>query len=273
MRYVIKGNFNPLNSRQLEYMAKVREKYGTEELYLWNRDKGVLFDVSIAEYDYLHRIRKSEVSKKKDKVIKIPEDYDVDYRDGDFRYFSDRVIETIFNDLELLRQIPEKLLSPRRFAHSISVAETAVDISRYGSISERDAYVAGLLHDICKELDRDRESEWISKYFPECVKLDRKIFHQYTGYIFIKRYMRYENSSILNAVLHHVDGSSSEPLAMAVYIADKIEPLRGYDTSRETSMYKKDLQACFKVVRATQVKYLEKELNNDEKRDNNQGNG
>jgi nicotinate-nucleotide adenylyltransferase len=258
---VIKGNFNPINNKQLEYINEIMMKKGTNEIYLLNKYEGILFDVSISEYDYLHKTSKKDLNDK-DILVEISSKYDINYKNGDFREFSEKVVEYIFTDLELLLKIPEHLLSKSRYKHSISVAKTAVEICGYNGLNEHEAYVAGILHDVCKEMNQELEKEWIKKYFPDCIKINQKIFHQYTAYIFIKEYMKYNNCDVLDAVLHHVDGSSSKPLAMAIYIADKIEPLRGYDSTNEIALYKKSVKSCFDVVKSTQAKYLETKLEN-----------
>jgi predicted HD superfamily hydrolase involved in NAD metabolism len=262
MRYVIKGNFSPLNNIQLEYINEVMIKKGINEIYLLNKDEGNLFDISISEYDYLYKISQKDLEEE-DFLVEISDNYDINYKNGDFREFSNKVVKYIFTDLELLLKIPEHLLSKNRYKHSISVAKTAVDICSYNNLNEHDAYVAGILHDISKEMNQELEKEWIKKYFPDCIKINQKIFHQYTAYIFIKEYMKYSNYDVLDAILHHVDGSSSKPLAMAIYIADKIEPLRGYDNNKEIALYKKSVKSCFDVVKSTQAKYLEQKLQNN----------
>jgi len=268
MRYILKGNFNPINNKQLVYINQIKKENKIDEIYLFNDGENRLFDVSIKEYDSLYKISEEDIEDY-DEINIIPDIYFIDYADGDFREFSTKVIEYIFENVDILTEVPRRLLSENRFKHSVSVAKTAVNISECNNINVHEAYIAGLLHDICKEMDHDIELEWIVKYFPQYSKINRKIFHQFTAYIFIKDYMKYNNVNVLDAILHHVLGSSMKPLGMTLYIADKIEPLRGYNTEKEVQLYKKSLESCFKVVKATQAKYYEKELKNDKKRVNN----
>ena len=55
-------------------------------------------------------------------------------------------------------------LSPYRFNHSVEVAKSAVYLAeKYGGDSEK-MYVAGLLHDVLQEADRDETFYYVDKY-------------------------------------------------------------------------------------------------------------
>ena len=48
-------------------------------------------------------------------------------------------------------------LSKKRFTHSMNVAEAAVKLAKAHGADKEKAYVAGLVHDICKEMPHDEQ--------------------------------------------------------------------------------------------------------------------
>jgi len=259
MRYILKGDFNPINADQLTYIDILMKRKNLTKLYLLNSGKNDFFQISIQEYPFLETIEKKDIEAK-ETIHEISSDLAIDYLEGDFTKYNQAFIDYIFQNPQYLELIVKNKMSKKRFEHSLSVAKTAQKIAIYANLNQQEAYISGLLHDICKELDRNYEKLIMERYFKDVIKLNRKIFHQYTGYYFVKEIMRCDNYAILDGILHHVNGTSKQPLAMAVFVADKIEPLRGYDTSKEIALYQESLVDCFNYVKATQVRYLKENL-------------
>jgi nicotinate-nucleotide adenylyltransferase len=61
---------------------------------------------------------------------------------------------------------------------------------------------------------------------------------------------------VLNAIWHHTLGDGQSDLDRILYIADKIEPTRGYDTSAELALSLKNLKQGAQLVKARQQSYL-----------------
>ena len=64
---------------------------------------------------------------------------------------------------EIEKEVKEKL-SPFRYDHSLRVAEEAKKLAVHYHIDEQKAYVAGILHDIAKELPEEESKQWIETY-------------------------------------------------------------------------------------------------------------
>ena len=65
---------------------------------------------------------------------------------------EDRYVQTI-----------RELLHKKRFDHSLNVAQRAVELAkRYGE-DEQKAYIAGILHDICKNMQPEEQLHWSSR--------------------------------------------------------------------------------------------------------------
>ena len=70
----------------------------------------------------------------------------------------------MFSKYESYVDLIRNKLSPYRFNHSLEVAKSAVYLAeKYGGDSEK-MCVAGLLHDVLKEADREETFFYVDKY-------------------------------------------------------------------------------------------------------------
>ena len=95
--------------------------------------------------------------------------------------------------------------------------------------------------------------------FPQYLDEAPAIWHGYLGADTVKRHYRLNDKKILNAIYHHVKGDSTDPLAMILYMADKLDPLRDYDSSQEIALAEENLHKAYELVHAQQQAYLKKE--------------
>lgn len=131
--------------------------------------------------------------------------------------------------IELLRT----KLSDYRFNHSIEVAKSAKELAeKYGGNSEK-MYLAGLLHDILKEADREEIFLYVSKYGMKLTKLEentKKLWHAMVGAEFIKNELNIDDEEIITAVRYHTTGRKNMTLAEKIlFIADFISADRDYN--------------------------------------------
>ena len=142
-------------------------------------------------------------------------------------------------------QINEDLknsLSPKRYNHSIMVAKEAKSLAKHYHINEDKAYLAGLIHDVAKELTEEENIYWIEKG-KLSKDLENKenlnIKHADIGAIIAKEKYNLDDD-ICNAIKYHTIGNKSmDLLAKIVYIADKIgreKNSRSINTSKRTSL-------------------------------------
>ena len=128
-------------------------------------------------------------------------------------------------------------LSPYRLHHSLEVAKSAKYLAeKYGGDSEK-AYVAGLLHDVLKEADREETFMYAEKYGIVMTELEKnagKLWHAMTGAAFIKNELGITDESIITAVRYHTTGradmSQDEKI---LFIADFISSDRNYNGVEE----------------------------------------
>ncbi|WP_075878138.1 nicotinate (nicotinamide) nucleotide adenylyltransferase [Merdibacter massiliensis] len=150
-------------------------------------------------------------------------------------------------------------LSEKRYAHCVRVAELSVELALASGNDPKIAYQIGLLHDICKEFGKEGLSVWMHQFFPSLCEESPAVWHGYVGSILAKRWYGVNDRRILHAIYHHVKGESTAPYAMIIFCADKLERGRGYDTSEQIALCKRDLYQGFLRVKHEQQTYLKKE--------------
>lgn len=147
-------------------------------------------------------------------------------------------------------------MSERRFKHSKSVADLCVHLAKCHGLDTRKAYTAGMLHDICKEWGKDRLQVYLSSLEPQVLSQPAAIWHGYAGAYVISKFLYLHDQEVRHAIYHHVKGESMHPLAMILYVSDKLDPSRGYDSSSTIHLCEQDLKAGFQLVKEQQRMYL-----------------
>ena len=146
-----------------------------------------------------------------------------------------------------MENIIKQMLSPKRFEHSIGVAKTAECLAKkYGEVPEK-AYLAGVAHDIAKELPKDKFFELCKKGNIELDPVEianPALLHGPAGSVLIKDY-GIDDEDIINAVRYHTVGREHmSRLEKIIYLADMIEPARSFrevDELRELAEHSLDL--------------------------------
>lgn len=139
-------------------------------------------------------------------------------------------------------------LSDHRYTHSLGVAKLAKELASYNNIDEDKAYVAGLLHDITKELPDEKQDEILIKH-NESDKLGIKpsIKHSYTAKYYLMDELNINDEDILDAVYYHTICESNKPICKILYIADKREENR-HIQDNIVEVAKTDLDKAFKMM-------------------------
>jgi len=133
--------------------------------------------------------------------------------------------------LEQIILVLEKNLSPKLFAHSAGVAETAAKLALMLGADEDNARLAGWLHDCAREsVPQDilslAEASLIE--IDEFCRLQPDLLHAPVGAI-VARGLGVLDEAVLAAISRHTLGAPGMSLLdRIVYVADKIEPGRSY---------------------------------------------
>ncbi|WP_456476410.1 bis(5'-nucleosyl)-tetraphosphatase (symmetrical) YqeK, partial [Oceanithermus sp.] len=128
--------------------------------------------------------------------------------------------------IETLTERVRERVSPERWAHIQRVAELARDVAEAAGADGERAYLAGLLHDVARELS---EEELLALCPPqnEVEAAHPRALHGCAGRK-IAEALGVTDPEVLEAIEGHVWGVDPDNrVGMAVYVADTSEPGRG----------------------------------------------
>lgn len=181
-------------------------------------------------------------------------------RKGDKLYQVNEKVRFYMGEHALyLESMVKEKMNAHRFLHSQSVAKLCVELAEAHHLDTHAAYVMGITHDVCKQLPYAQGEAWMRAHLPECLNESAAIWHGYIGADYVKKVLYIHDRRILHAIYHHVKGRNRTDYDRILFIADKLDPSRGYDSSREIALSKKDLKEGFRVVKQQQEAYLKKE--------------
>lgn len=123
-------------------------------------------------------------------------------------------------------------LDDYRYNHSLYVADEAVALAEIFGCDKKDAYLAGLLHDITKN-SSDEEHLNIFRSFDiilsDIEKGSKKLWHAISGAVFVKEVLRVEKPEIISAIRYHTTGKADMSLLeKIIYVADFTSADRDY---------------------------------------------
>lgn len=154
--------------------------------------------------------------------------------------------ETQNEQVRTLTALLKARLSKKRFTHSVNVARAAFALAeRWGADPQR-AYLAGLLHDCCKELPFEEQKE-LMRQGPFVVSdtewLCKPVWHGIAAASYMHTELGIEDTEILSAARWHTVGKANMTrLEEIVYMADLISAERTYrDVDRFRKMAQNDL--------------------------------
>ena len=133
--------------------------------------------------------------------------------------------------MEKLEQVVVRLLKPNRVAHVLGCRDAAVALAKRWGADEVDAARAGLLHDITKALDGERQLTLAGEYgiiLNAFQEKNPKTLHALTGSLVAERLFG-ENTAVADAIRHHTTGKADmNVLEKIIYVADYMEPNRDF---------------------------------------------
>lgn len=205
-----------------------------------------VYTAEIPQYDVSSTIIRQAIAKGEDVSVYIP--YKVkEYIEKKNLYISrDMTYSEICEDLQ-------RLLSVKRFTHSMGVAEESVRLAKiYGADVEK-CKLAGILHDCAKELTA-KQYVWMG-FDGNCDKDyegENVLLHALAGAILAKERYGVCDEEILEAIRCHITGKPEMGLvAQIVFLADYTEKGREgtfYESVREKAdkglLYEAMLEEC-----------------------------
>lgn len=130
-------------------------------------------------------------------------------------------------------QIIRNKMGEYRFNHSINVAKAAVELAnKYGADTAK-AEIAGILHDCCKEIDKDEMLQIIRNsgiILDVAEENSPKLWHSIAGSCFARDVLKIDDEDIINAIRYHTTGRENMSLLeKIIFTADFISEERTYD--------------------------------------------
>jgi predicted HD superfamily hydrolase involved in NAD metabolism len=159
--------------------------------------------------------------------------------------------------MELLNKILEdmkKTISEKRITHCLNVMKKCVELANIHNVDVNNAALAGLTHDIAKEISFE-DSLKIAKEngieFDDYEINIPSLIHGKMGAFWVKKYYNL-NIEIQHAIEYHtITNPEMDDLAKILYIADKIEDGRvsnDYNIEYEREMSKTNLDEAMIVI-------------------------
>ena len=140
--------------------------------------------------------------------------------------------------MNLIEQTPyfitmlESRLKPKRFQHSLNVAQSAVELAQRFGADEDKAYIAGLLHDITKNDSNEKQLQILREHdilLSEVEENNPKLWHAMSGSFFVQDTFGITDPEIIGAIRYHTTGKAGMTLLeKVIYIADYISAERDY---------------------------------------------
>ena len=131
------------------------------------------------------------------------------------------------------KQILKERLKPKRYNHSLCVADEAVRLAqKYGGDPDK-AYLAGLLHDITKNASQDEHLQIFNEFgimLNDIEKNAEKLWHAISGAAYIEHKLGITDTEIITAVRYHTTARENmTQLEKLLYLADFTSADRDYD--------------------------------------------
>ena len=155
--------------------------------------------------------------------------------------------------MELIDKIKQELkenLSDKRYIHSLGTMERAEELAKIYGVDIEKARLAGLTHDIAKEMTKEESLQYIKEHnieIDEIEEINVKLLHGKIGANMVKE--KYGLcQEIQNAILYHTTTDKNmDMLAKIIYVADKTEKNRKskeFDIEYERKLANKDIDAA-----------------------------
>ena len=160
--------------------------------------------------------------------------------------------------IQRIEAAAREILSTERFLHSRNTALAASDLCRRFGIDPQEGYLAGIAHDLAKQLDNKQILKIVKSDKQELSALEKgkpNLLHGKAAAVLLRERFCIHNEDILDAVASHTYGNDNMGLlAKIVYIADKTESSRNIDPALRKMCKEADLDSILLVV-------LEKTIN------------
>lgn len=154
------------------------------------------------------------------------------------------------DNIKEYKELLEKRLNKGRFYHSLCVADEAKRLAEKYNGDEEKCYLAGLLHDITKNSNKDEHFEIFNNnniVLSEIEISAEKLWHAISGAKFVETVLNINDEEILDAIRYHTTAKSNMSLTCKIlYLADFTSQDRNYpDVNIIRNLVDKSLDEAF----------------------------
>ena len=137
------------------------------------------------------------------------------------------------DSMDEYKELIRSMMGDYRYTHSVNVSEEAVALAKLYGADVNDAYTAGILHDITKELPAKEQLQIIADggiILDSVQKNAHKLWHSISGSVYVRDKLGIKNPDIINAIRYHTTGRQGMSLLeKIVFIADFTAAERSYN--------------------------------------------
>ena len=130
----------------------------------------------------------------------------------------------------------KETLSEKRYNHCIAVMEKAEELAKIYNANTEEVMITALAHDIAKEMTIDEMMSYIKKNdikIDDIEKIQPAILHGPIGADICKKRYGFSENMARSIAIHSTGDINMSKLNKIVYLSDKIEKNRTYDTVEE----------------------------------------
>lgn len=259
---IIEASFDPVTCCQVKAIRVLMKQEGICDLSVQPSADGILsiqerarlLKLAFGTYRHIHIVQ----GKKADRILEGYEEEEKKVRSGYFRLVPPAVRRYLIDNNLYLQQIVEAQCSLKRAIHSKGVADTCVILAHAHHLDEKLAERMGYLHDITKSMSDEEGRAILERWSPSDLSMHPKIWHSRTAVFWLKQNMGLYDPRILLPIWNHTLGNGKSSYDRILYIADKIEPNRNYDTTYHLALARKDLKKAVDLVMKEGEEYRKK---------------
>ncbi len=214
-----RGGYDPL---QMDRLAdKMRQKF-----------KARIDFFDCPELDVSSHAIRDDITRKKPWRHQVPEAVGrfIEYH-GFYQYAGDldRIEPAIWHQLLDYETRIWPLFTRKRLLHSLNVMLACLHLAMIHKVPLEKAGLAGLIHDCAKCLPRKEQMELAKKSGDDSM-LEQDLAHAPAGMVLAREQLNVTDEDVLRAIFCHTTGCPEmSPLAMILFLCDKIEPSRHYE--------------------------------------------
>lgn len=147
----------------------------------------------------------------------------------------------------------KKNLTQKRLIHTAEVTALGIDLAKKVGVSEEKTYIACILHDCAKYLDK--------KDFPQFTMpkdVPKPVEHAFLGAFVAENVFKVDDPEIIDAIRFHTSGKANmSAIGKIVFVADMLEKGRNYDgVEYLRSLLSGDFEKCFRECLSEEMKHL-----------------